>query len=454
MKPGNKRKCSALSQATFTLSFSLALMFAVERSSPAAIIGTNPPAQPLTVERIEKLPAEQRDSWIKYLERSKQQLKADQNFLQAELKAQGLERSILPPSARSVRGIALDQDPTWYASDEGRRIAGIVVSFQTPAGGWSKNLDMTKHRRAPGEHFASDNVSHFLASSDNDTPHDANWSYVGTFDNDATITQMRFLAKVIAAVSSDSGKAERAAFLRGLEYIFAAQYPNGGWPQVWPLEGGYHDGITYNDDAMLNVIELLNDVGAGRDEFAFAPQAVRARARAAVERGMECILATQIVTGGRRTVWCQQHDALTLQPASARNYEMPSECSAESATLMMFLMKAPNPGSEIVASVHAAAAWFEKTKISDIAFRSDGTDGRQLVSAPGEGPLWSRYYEIGTDRPIFGDRDKTIHDQVNEISKERRQGYGWYRDTPKRALEHYAGWKKEHAEKAGGKAKG
>ena len=45
----------------------------------------------------------------------------------------------------------------------------------------------------------------------------------------------------------------RKSFLHGLDYVFAAQFPNGGWPQVWPLQGGYHDVITINDDAVLNL---------------------------------------------------------------------------------------------------------------------------------------------------------------------------------------------------------
>jgi len=73
-----------------------------------------------------------------------------------------------------------------------------------------------------------------------------------------------------------------------------------------------------------------------------------------------------------------------------------------------------------------------------------GAESRKLVDAPGSGPIWSRHYEIGTDRPIFGDRDKTIHDDVNEISRERRQGYGWFRDAPKRVLDHYAKWAELH----------
>ncbi|MEO6246380.1 MAG: pectate lyase, partial [Opitutaceae bacterium] len=73
--------------------------------------------------------------------------------------------------------------------------------------------------------------------------------------------------------------------------------------------------------------------------------------------------------------------------------------------------------------------------------------GRAVIPTPGAGPLWPRYSEIGSDRPMFGDRDLTIHDDVSEISKERRNGYAWFGDTPKRALDHYARWAKLHPEK-------
>ena len=410
----------------------------------AAIIGTNPPALPLTAERIAALPAAQQRGWKDYLARSDQQMRTDQAFLQVELRQHKLKKTVIPPSGRSASSLPLDKPADWYGGGEALRIADIVVSFQTPAGGWSKNLDMSLHPRAPGETFAPDNRSRALAAADFDTPHRTNWNYVGTFDNDATMTELRYLAKVITVIESDRSGSYRQAFLRGIGYIVAAQYPNGGWPQVWPLEGGYHDMITYNDDASVNLLGLLREVSRGTNEFAFAPVSLRAMAGSSVRRGVDCLLATQIVVGGHRTVWCQQHDPLTLQPASGRNYEMPSQVSSESAEIVLFLMRLPNPSPQVVAAVHAAVAWFEKTKISGKTFQRAGDDGRRLVSAPGSGPLWARYYEISTDRPIFGDRDKTIHDKLEEISQERRRGYAWYRDSPKRALEEYAAWSKAH----------
>jgi len=280
-----------------------------------------------------------------------------------------------------------------------------------------------------------------LSNKDFDSPPAGDWDYVGTFDNDATVTELRFLAKVIAADETRDDKTFRASFERGMNYIFDAQYPNGGWPQVWPLQGGYHDAITYNDDAMINILGLLRDVSTGTNEFAFEPQKMRRPAASSLQRGIACVLATQIVTSGVRTVWCQQHDPLTLQPVSARNYEMPSEASSESAGIMMFLMSQPHPDADIVDSVNAAATWFERTEIHDMAFKFVPGKGRRLVSAPGHGPIWARYYQIGADRPIFGDRDKTVHDNLDDISAERRNGYAWFNDVPEQALARYTDWK-------------
>jgi PelA/Pel-15E family pectate lyase len=411
---------------------------------PAAIIGTNPPALALTAERIALLPTTQRPAWTQYLQHSEQQMQADQQSFFSELKRAGLKESLLPPQGGSGGRLPLNKPAAWYGRPEALRIAEFVVSFQTPAGGWSKNLDMTQHPRAPGEQFAVDNAPMRLDPQDNDRPRDVHWNYVGTFDNSATTTQMRYLAKVISATDAGQNVACRKAFLRGLDYLFASQYPNGGWPQVWPLQGGYHDAVTFNDGAMIHVLELLKEVADGASDYRWVSEEARNAAAASLRCGIECILQAQIVTGDRRTVWCQQHDLLTLQPTSARNYEMPSQCGSESADIMMFLMRLSNPNPKIVAAVHAAAAWFEKTSLRDVAYQPVGDDDRQLVRVPRAGPLWARYYSLGTDRPIFGDRDKTIHDDVMEISKERRKGYSWFGDNPARALREYRRWKDTH----------
>lgn len=408
--------------------------------SSAAILRTNPPARPLTAQRIDALPKDQQMPWREYLARSQQKRRADQDFLREELRAHHLNQPVTPPENRSRRWAAFDHPDDWYREREARHIADCILSFQTPAGGWSKNMNMAGELRSPGMLFAPDNTSRFLTGSDFDVSLDRGWSYVGTFDNDATTLQMRFLAKFISSNTKDMAR-YRDAFQRGIDYIVDSQYPNGGWPQVWPLSGGYHDAITFNDNAFINILDLLNDIRSGAKSFEFISAETRDRAEKTFQLAMKCLLAAQVAVDGQRTIWPQQCDVLTLQPTSARNYEMPSLASGESAGILLFLMKIPNPDSEIVAAIDAGAAWFQANGIRDKVFKSSGSDGRHLSSAPGSGPIWARYYEVGTNRPLFGDRDKTIHDSVDEISKERRAGYSWFGDAGKRVLQHYEKWK-------------
>ncbi len=67
---------------------------------------------------------------------------------------------------------------------------------------------------------------------------------------------------------------------------------------------------------------------------------------------------------------------------------------------------------------------------------------RRFGGADGS-PVWARLYEIGTNRPVFGDRDGKVHYDVKEISEERRRGYAWYVRTPRRLLDgSYPAWRK------------
>lgn len=414
----------------------------------AAVIGKSTAAPSITAERIATLPRAEQAAWRTYLDQSARQEAADRAAMRAELKTAGLAAATLPPSGNSAKSLPLNKPAEWYAGTEARRTADHVVSFQTPAGGWSKNLDLADHARRTGESFAPNNLSTHLSPGDFDTPKDPQWNYVGTLDNDATTTEIRFLAKV--AASGGDVANYRASILRGIGYLLAAQFPNGGWPQVWPLEGGYHDAITFNDGAVTETLETLEAAASGKDEFAFVPAELRTRAAASVKRGIEIILRTQIVSGNQRTVWAQQHDALTLQPVSGRNYEPAAKCSSESAAMVVFLMGLQDPPPAVVDAVYAAVDWFRKTAIRGIAFER-GSDGRKRTDAPGAGPLWARYYGVETDLAVFGDRDQSIHDDVNELSLERRNGYSWYNGAAQTALDRFAEWSKSHRRQSAAK---
>lgn len=404
-------------------------------AAPATIIGHMSPPPPLSDARIATLPPPLQAPWQAYLTRSRALATADKATLAAERK-DGAAPADPPETHHSASAMPLKRPAAWYASSEARHVADVIVSFQTPAGGWGKNMARNGPLRQRGQNW--------VATGD---------SYVGTIDNDATTTELRFLARVQAQVPGADGQAYRAAFQKGIRYLLDAQYPNGGFPQVYPLAGGYHDAITFNDDALLDVAQVLDAVARRDQDYGFVPPALAAQAKDASARVLQLILSTQVVVRGVRTAWGQQVDMLTLAPVGARNFEPVSLASAESAALLEFLMLQPAPSPEVVAAVHAGAGWLRRTALRDIDWTDAASDaspeaGRRRVDRPGAGPIWSRYYEIddanASTRPIFGDRDRSIHDDVNELSAERRNGYAWYGTRPLDALAAYADWSRRH----------
>lgn len=413
------------------------------------VIGHMVPATPLEETRVASLPPAQRSAWAEYLARSREQMQRDRAVLAAERASRGGQ--VPAPPAHSRGGtMPLDRDATWYAGDAAQRIADNIVSFQTPAGGWGKNQDRSGPPRVPGQSFVI--VEHLPKSARSDIQsRDESWVYVGTIDNGATTTELRFLARAQRNRAGPVGNGYRAAFVRGIRYLLTAQYPNGGWPQIYPLQGGYHDAITYNDDAMADVIAVLLDASGRQGDYDFVPADLAADARAAVDRAVEVILATQVVVGGKRTGWGQQHDPLTLAPVGARNFEPAALSSNESAALLLLLMRLPGRSARIDTAVDAGIAWLRSAALRDVEWTAASLDqGRRLVAKPGAGPIWARFYDIATLRPIFGDRDRTIHDDVNALSLERRNGYSWYGAGPGKAIAAYDKLKARRAAGTGG----
>ena len=424
-------------------------------TSSAKVVGMNVIAKPVNRERIATLPKKQQKAWLEYLERSEKQKAIDKQTLADEQRAAGNTSPKHAGVGFGGRGLRGDHPAEWWASDEALKDAHNIVTWQVADGGWSKNIDMVSRPRAPGDLYDANNENRFPDLADFDKPVDPSWHYIATLDNDSTWMQIRFLARVATALVAAHRDADAAPICasveRGVEYLLDSEYPNGGWPQVWPLEGGYHDAITINDDAMTHAVEILHDVAEGAADLKFLPAAMVKRAGPAAQRGIDCLLKLQITENGVKTAWAQQYDALTLEPTSARNYEMGSLTSDESFPVVEFFMSLPNPTPAEVAAVHAACVWFVKVEIFGFRYGSgnfmadrQSPGGRKLMAVEGAGPIWARYYQIGTDKPIFGDRDKTIHDDVNELSLERRNGYSWFNAQGIAVLNEYKTWAQTH----------
>ena len=246
----------------------------------------------------------------------------------------------------------------------------------------------------------------------------------------------------------------RQGALRGIRYLLAMQYDNGGWPQFWPARHAGYDNvkayahfITFNDNAMVNAMRVLRNVAEDKEPYTLleASQALKDSCQRAFDKGIECILRCQIVTDGKLTVWCQQHNDKTLAPEHARAYELPSYCSAESASIVELLMSLPNPDQKVIKAVDAAMEWFEKTKImglrTNFTRKADGKWQRDIIEDPNAGPLWARFYDLKNCEPFFCDRDGIPRKKLSEIGDERRNGYGWYNDNAAKLFREYEVWK-------------
>jgi PelA/Pel-15E family pectate lyase len=327
----------------------------------------------------------------------------------------------------------LNQKPEFYATEQAIRIADNLLLYQRDSGGWQKNVDMASILSE------QDKTKLRMSKTRNDA----------ILDNGATRSQMRYLAMVYQATRIERF---RDAFLKGLDYVLEAQYDNGGWPQRYPNPTGYSKYITFNDGAMIGVLNLLRDIVKNKPPYNLVDADRRRKAGKAVQKGIDCILKCQIVVNGRKTAWCAQHDEKTFVPRKARSYELPSISGAESVGIVRFLMSIEKPNPDIIEAVQAAVAWFDEAKLQGIRqirkqdqSKPRGFD-KVIVEDASAPPIWARFYDIETNKPIFCSRDGIPKETLAEISYERRNGYSWlgYYATDLLTKE-YPAWQKKWA---------
>ena len=324
-------------------------------------------------------------------------------------------------------------DESFFKTDEARHIGEQLILYQRVTGGWPKNIDMVK----PLSQEQREAVVADKSRTDDSTT-----------DNDATNIQMHFLARLFHATHD---KKVRETFCRAVEYLLSGQYDNGGWPQFWPNPHGYQVHITFNDDAMVNTMLLLREVAEAKVPFekALTTNDLRKRAREAFDKGVECILKTQIRVDGQLTVWCQQHDRQTFLPAPARAFELPSFCSQESASIVALLLSLPNPSDQVKQAIHGAMKWFDTYKLTGLRLErsfsmESGMRDLRLVEDPKGGPLWARYYDLAHCRPFVCDRDGVPRQRLEDIGSERRNGYAWYGDRAASLYDTYMLWAEKY----------
>lgn len=344
--------------------------------------------------------------------------------------AQNNEQKGGKPTVRQGRNSIRISDAAFFKTPDALRIGDQVLLWQRCTGGWPKNIDMA----AP---MSDEQKAKVLA--------DKSRKDDSTTDNNATSMQMIYLAQLYQA----TGEVRfRDGFRKGVEYLLSGQYKNGGWPQFWPVMRDYQIHITYNDDAMVNTMEMLRDMYEGKEPYQgiLCDPSMKKRLKKAFDKGVECILATQIKNP--LSIWCQQHDRETLLPAHARAYELPSYSVQESAYIVRLLMQLPNPDKRVKAAVHAAMAWFDKYKLTGLKYKRVQVNGKwqaKLVKdAKADTPVWARYYDLDNTLPYVCDRDGIPRRNLEDIGEERRNGYAWYGTRPAELYPLYEAWAEKY----------
>lgn len=286
-------------------------------------------------------------------------------------------------------------------------LANNIITWQMPHGGFYK--DMLDKYKKPWD--GKEARSGWKASG----------VELGTIDNKATVAEIRFLAYMY---NKTSNNAYRTSLRKAVDFITGMQYPSGGFPQVYPKRSNYSDAVTFNDDAMIRVLVLIDDMIQRKEDFSNSNLLTNeqySKLGTAMDKSIDYILRSQIVNNGVRTVWGAQHDPVNYAPVAARAYELPSKSGSESVGIVAFLMSRSQT-TEIQRAAKAALQWFDTVRTDGVKYVRQGPD--YFVSDPSS-VIWYRFYNVEDNRHFFADRDGKKYFDILQISEERRHGYSW-----------------------------
>tara|TARA_B100001287_G_scaffold276853_2_gene290130 strand:- start:20759 stop:22492 length:1734 start_codon:yes stop_codon:yes gene_type:complete len=230
-----------------------------------------------------------------------------------------------------------------------------------------------------------------------------------------------------------------------IDYLNEMIYDNGGIPEYFPLQGNTFDNICLNDGAFIDYLrccdfilntEIKNEINEGKINLL----------KQNYNKALDCILYLQITVNGKKTIWAQQYDPVTLLPTSARSFEKESLCSLESAQLLIYLMSLPKPDVKIKTAIYNGCDWFKQNGITN--YKQVINDGHHsiITNLNNERNLYARYYSLENNGPIFFDREGITYnlESFNQIPDEMRNGYTWLGCWGDYLLEIYSFWKTIH----------
>ncbi len=267
---------------------------------------------------------------------------------------------------------------------QAQRVANALIWGQHPSGGWHYfiDFDMTGVRdwydTVLSKCWGWEEYYHYYGNC--------------TFDDSVTSGTTQFLMELYMMTLDPK---YRTPLLKAMDFILESQFPNGAWPQRYPLMHSYpHDGhpdytsyFTYNDNVIQDNIYLLLDAWEQLGNEAY---------REAAHRGMDFVIISQLPSP--QAGWGQQYDH-NMNSVAARSYEpasvMPGQTQQCISDLITFFRITGN--KKYLRGIPAAIDWLENSYLP-----------KDHISAESrQGATHATFYELGTNRPLYAHREGT-----------------------------------------------
>ena len=308
---------------------------------------------------------------------------------------------------------------SWFATQEAIQIAKNILSWQDNGTGWP----LMNTIREP---FTGDQTKV------------GPWGKKASL-NHSTINEIRFLLRTFHTTKN---KEYLTALIGGLNYILDAQHKTGGWPHSYPYQmTDYSHYATYNDEIIADIMTFLEEVRTSPEYRIIGTENLK-KVKEAYDKGLEFILKSQIAVEGELTAWAQQYDELTFEPMPARKFEPVAISGGESAGILLFLMNIRKPTQEVIQAIEAGVKWYREVQINGLELIKNAED-QYIISNPLAPALWARFYEIGTNLPVFAGRDGIVKYDLAKIERERRCGYAWYNYNGNKVFKRFEEWSNE-----------
>ena len=306
-----------------------------------------------------------------------------------------------------------NRNEAWYGSGNSLEYADTLLVYQRNNGGWPRGTGQgdtgfpTILVLTP-----ADRQTHLNNKNSNDT----------YFGRGITSNDIRYLITMYDATRIER---YRESYMRGLNAVLDCQYPNGGFPYYLTDRSSYRGTISFNDDAMENIMWLLYDIKNG-DFDSVDPQMLE-RCSIAFDKGLNGILDMQVYSEAQQmlTAWAQHYSSRSLvsnwatayhpaggpvEPTWAREFEPPSISGSESVPIIRFLMDLDKDQLSsalwirVQNGIHGAVAFFTHVEIR--GFTHSTVSGNRVLTANANSTtgLWPRFICIYTFEPLFSDR--------------------------------------------------